>query len=192
MGRNNQLRIIGGRHRGRVLRFPDAPGLRPTSSRLRETLFNWLQIPVHEARCLDLFCGSGALGLEALSRGADWVQFVDRSPKVIRQVSTHVTALGEETRAGACRADALKWLQRPPSRPFQIVFLDPPFTADLMSEACRLLSEQGWLDSRQAWVYLEQDIHRQWPHLPMDWELFREAKAGQAGCRLYRRGIMDN
>ena len=104
---SNQIRIIGGRHRGRKLRFPDLPGLRPSGDRSRETLFNWLQPVIAGARCLDLFAGSGALGFEAVSRGAASVVMVDRARKVVQQLSENARLLGEK-RIEVIQADAVK------------------------------------------------------------------------------------
>ncbi len=186
MAQNNRLRIVGGRHRGRILRFPDVRGLRPTASRMRETLFNWLQRDISGSRCMDLFSGSGALGLEALSRGAEWVQFVDRSAAVVAQLQRHIQQLDEGAHARVNRSDSLKWLRQRPEKPFDIVFLDPPFADDLLQCSCDLLQQRGWLNTRRAWIYLEQDGKSPWPQLPREWMLHRQAQAGQAASRLYK------
>ncbi len=189
MGRGNTIRIIGGRFRGRRLRFPPAAGLRPTTDRLRETLFNWLQAPIGGARCLDLFAGSGALGLEALSRGAGFVTFVEAAPAVARRLQENLRLLGVEEAAEVRRADARRLLRRPPSRPYDLVFLDPPFALDLLPALCRELEAGGWL-APGAWIYLEQERRRPWFELPAGWRLHREAGAGQVACRLVRRATM--
>ena len=186
MTRSNSIRIIGGRHRGRRLQFPAVTGLRPTADRLRETLFNWLQAEIEGARCLDPFAGSGALGLEALSRGAGYVRFIDRAPAVIRKLRENLKLLGLEQNAGVIQGDARRLLRAAPERPFDIVFLDPPYALNLLQEICGLLEEKGWLADR-AWIYLEQESHRSWFDLPDGWSLHREATAGQAACRLVRR-----
>ncbi len=129
-GLSNQLRIIGGRWRGRRLRLCGAPELRPTPDRVRETVFNWLQAPLPGGRCLDLFAGSGALGLEALSRGAAEVVFVERNAAIARRLQDNL-ALLEAVSGRLERADALIWLRRKPE-PFDIVFLDPPFGRNLL------------------------------------------------------------
>ncbi len=190
MARSNSIRIIGGDFRGRRLRFPDVAGLRPTADRIRETLFNWLQGRIEGSRCLDLFTGSGALGLEALSRGADRVWFVDLSRQVNKQLHQNLQLLDAEAHAKIITADGLKMLRSPPDKRFHIVFLDPPFAKDCLAEACQLLEDNDWLE-KQSWIYLEQDSQRQWEPLPDNWQLYREAKAGQAACRLYRRGIIS-
>src|SRR5512134_933490 len=124
-GGGNQLRIIGGRWRSRRLRFPPLPGLRPTPDRVRETLFNWLTPVIAGARCLDLFAGSGALGIEALSRGAAAVTFVERHPQAVRGLRANLAQLRAEG-ARVEQADALLWLRQAP-QPFTVVFLNPPF-----------------------------------------------------------------
>ena len=182
----NQVRIIGGRHRGRRLGFSAGRGLRPTPDRVRETLFNWLQTEIHGARCLDLFAGSGALGLEALSRGASALLAVEQNRAAAQRLRENILLLNEQTVAEVLQRDALSLLARPPPVPFGIAFLDPPFAQELLAVACRLLEENHWL-APEAWVYLEQDAARPWPELPPNWSLHREGRAGQSAQRLLRR-----
>jgi len=186
MARGNSIRIIGGRHRGRRLRFPGVVGLRPTADRLRETLFNWLQFEVEGARCLDLFAGSGALGLEALSRGAGFVQFVDQASAVVRQLHENIEMLRLQERASVVRGDASRLLRACPKLPFDLVFLDPPYVLKTLPQLCGLLEENGWLADK-AWIYLEQESRRSWFELPAGWSVHRQATVGQAACRLVRR-----
>src|SRR5450432_2048001 len=122
----NSVRIIGGEWRGRRINFPDIPGLRPTPDRVRETLFNWLQQAVAGARCLDLFAGSGALGLEALSRGAKALAFVEQAVPAARALREQLMRLGATSRAQVFEMGAARFL-RSAGEPFDIVFLDPPF-----------------------------------------------------------------
>lgn len=182
----NQLRIIGGEHRGRRLHFPDAPGLRPTADRVRETLFNWLAGELNGCRALDLFAGSGALGIEALSRGAGEVLFVERAAPAVRQLKENLNLLRATDRARVIQADALRWLGNDAGR-FDLVFLDPPFARRLLPQACAALEQQDLLTAR-AWIYLEQDSSHAWPELPANWQLYRQGQAGQAAYRLMRRG----
>jgi 16S rRNA (guanine966-N2)-methyltransferase len=181
----NELRIIGGAWRGRRVKFPDIAAIRPTPDRVRETLFNWLQHDVAGRRCLDLFAGSGALGLEALSRGAAHVVFVDREHEVIEQLSDILAMLRAE---GAMleQRDALRFLEGEP-RPFEIVFLDPPFDSDLLPAVCRTLEERGWL-APGAFIYLEAPAHEGAPQLPATWNLLKSGRAGEVGYHLARRG----
>ncbi len=162
--------------RGRLLPIPDQPGLRPTPDRVRETLFNWLAPVLPGARCLDLFAGSGALGLEAASRGAGAVVLVERSDPVVRQLRSNVLTLGVE-HVQVVRADALDWLEGEPS-PFHIVFLDPPFADGQLAPACERLARPGWL-APGARIYLETAARTGLPPLPPGWELLRERTAGQ-------------
>ena len=184
----NRVRIIGGRHRGRRLHFSPGPGLRPTPDRVRETLFNWLQGEIHGARCLDLFAGSGVLGLEALSRGAAYLLAIESNRRAAQSLRDNVEHIGESAKADVRLADALRLLKAAPERPFDLVFVDPPFASTMLPEACRLLEQNGWLGP-EALVYLEQDAHRPWPPVPPDWTILREGTAGQSAHRLLRRSI---
>ncbi len=178
------LRIIGGRHRGRRLRFPAGVDIRPTPDRVRETLFNWLQPRIAAARALDLFAGSGALGLEALSRGAIHVTFVEKD----RAAATALRALIEEWREDAgtvVAGDALDWLARSaPGAPFDIVFLDPPYDSTLLAASAAALSRPGWL-ARGARVYLERRAREPLPALPTGWKELRAGRAGEVGYHLF-------
>ncbi len=177
----NQLRIIGGRWRSRRLRFASLEGLRPTPDRVRETLFNWLAPFITGARCLDLFAGSGALGIEALSRGAAEVVFVERHPQAVRQLRVNLNLLQAEG-ARVEQADALLWLRRPP-QPFDIVFLDPPFGERLLVPVATALELGGWL-TPDARIYLETLKALSKPDLPAAWMPIREQTAGRVSYRL--------
>ncbi|MCX7058673.1 MAG: 16S rRNA (guanine(966)-N(2))-methyltransferase RsmD [Proteobacteria bacterium] len=185
----NSVRIIAGRWRGRLLRFPTVLELRPTPDRVRETLFNWLQRPVVDARCLDLCAGSGALGFEALSRGAAEVVLVERDVAVARALRASAALLGSP-QALIVVADARGYLQGLP-RPFDVVFLDPPFASGLLPELCTLLEQRGWLAPR-AYVYLENAVSDAVVPLPDGWEAVRETRAGEVrGVLAQRRGTAD-
>jgi 16S rRNA (guanine966-N2)-methyltransferase len=177
------LRIIGGRHRGRRLRFPAGVEIRPTPDRVRETLFNWLQPRMDGARVLDLFAGSGALGLEALSRGAAQVSFVERD----RRAATAIAQLLEEWRETggvvAC-ADALGWLESAAGAPFDIVFLDPPYDAALLGAAAATIAERGLL-APEARVYVERRATDPLAALPEGWRELRAGRAGEVGYHLF-------
>ena len=178
------LRIIGGKWRGRKLRFPPSPEIRPTPDRVRETLFNWLAPRMVGARCLDLFAGSGALGLEALSRGADHVTFVERDSAAVRELRARLSEWGA-TGAQVEQGDALSFL-RGKGGPYDIVFLDPPFDSDSVSVAARLLEEGLWLASG-ALIYVECAARSGLPPLPPSWSATRAKQAGEVGYHLLTR-----
>lgn len=182
----NRVRVIAGRWRGQRLRFPDLPGLRPTPDRVRETLFDWLAPVCPGARCLDLFAGSGALGIEALSRDAAEVVLVERQPQAVRALRENLARLNAAN-ARVEMADALAWL-RQPATPFEIVLLDPPFGQGLLKPVCTLLEQHGWL-ADAAWIYLEAETElERWP-LPAHWTIHREKIAGAVAYRLARREV---
>ncbi len=183
-GQAGMLRIIGGQWRGRKLRFRAARGLRPTPDRVRETLFNWLAPYIADAHCLDLFAGSGALGLEALSRGAGAVHFVDTNTASLARINEHLAAL-HCTRASTLAADALRLLGGE-SRPYDIVFLDPPFEQGLLEPAAQALEAGGWL-APDALVYLEAGIREAAPALPGNWQPHREKTMGDVRFSLFVR-----
>ena len=180
---SGEVRIIGGDHRGRRLKFPDLPGLRPTGDRIRETLFNWLQPLIPGSACLDLFAGSGALGLEAASRGAGLVVLLERASEAVRQLRANVEMLGSAS-VRIEQGSALQWLERPAVNSFDLVFLDPPFDQDIVSDVCRLLVRYRWLKPG-AHIYLEMDAERPVPELPETWELLRRKRAGQVIYSLF-------
>lgn len=186
--KTNRIRIIAGHWRGRKLTVLDQVGLRPTTDRVRETLFNWLQANIAGSRCLDLFAGTGALGLEALSRGAAHVQFVEKNPQVAVAIATNldgfgIQAAGEDARASLTVSDAVDYLTAPPDKRFDVVFLDPPFAADLLPTAIELLCNNGFLQEH-ALIYIEQAGNQAAANPP--WSLHREGRAGQSSFRLYR------
>ncbi|GAB3284075.1 16S rRNA (guanine(966)-N(2))-methyltransferase RsmD [Parahaliea aestuarii] len=177
-----QLRIIGGHWRGRKLSFLPADGLRPTADRVRETLFNWLAPVIRDARCLDLFSGSGALGLEALSRGAAHCAFVDTNGANLRQISKHLDTLDAADR-GACHNRTAEEFLNGNREPWDIVFLDPPFERGLAAPALTLLAD-GHL-APEAMVYLECGRQEMLPAVPDSWDLHRDKTAGNVRYLLY-------
>ncbi|MDO7895803.1 16S rRNA (guanine(966)-N(2))-methyltransferase RsmD [Pseudomonas citrulli] len=181
----NQLRIIGGEWRSRRLSFPDAPGLRPTPDRVRETLFNWLAPYVAGARVLDPFAGSGALFLEALSRGAAMGQALDANNVAVSQLKEHLGTL-RCTVGQVQTADALRYLDSQPAVAFDLVFLDPPFHQNLLPTVCALLEARQWL-AEDAWVYTESETAPSTLGLPGNWRLHREQKSGQVYYALWQR-----
>ena len=181
------LRIIAGEWRSRRFSFPEAPGLRPTPDRVRETLFNWLAPHIEAARVLDPFAGSGALFLEALSRGAGNSLAIDAHGPALHSLHRHLSTLNC-SHAQAVHGDALRYLATQPTQPFDVVFLDPPFHQNLLQPACALLEERGWL-AEHAWVYCESETPPSTLGLPANWRLHREKKAGQAYYSLWERRI---
>jgi 16S rRNA (guanine966-N2)-methyltransferase len=181
-----RLRIVAGIWRSRLLDIADVEGLRPTSERIRETLFNWLTMRIIGARCLDLCAGTGALGLEALSRGASESVFVEKSPVAATALRQNVVAL-ETDKAMVLQADALQYLRSAQCGQFDIVFLDPPFAADMLEDLCRLLESEAVLTAG-ARVYLEQDRAGTEPNLPEGWEILKTKCAGNVRYSLLKPG----
>jgi 16S rRNA (guanine966-N2)-methyltransferase len=171
-----RLRIVAGKWRSRLLPVVDEAGLRPTPERVRETLFNWLAPNIEGRRCLDLFAGSGALGLEALSRGASSVIFVEKSPAAAKMLGDNIARL-DAGGASLRYDDALQFVQSAAAGPFDIVFLDPPFAEDLLEDLCRLLAGSGML-APGARVYLEQERRQARAELPAGWQIEKENSAG--------------
>ena len=178
------IRIIGGSWRGRKLSVLDAPGLRPTPDRIRETLFNWLQSVVIGARCLDLFAGTGILGFEALSRGAAFVTFCEKNRKVALQIKEQADVF-KTSDYELSMQDAYQWLSKTQNAPYDIIFCDPPFHQEWSSKLFPFLCENR-LVHENTWIYLETE-QKEALSLPPGWEIFREQKAGEVFCRLIRR-----
>jgi len=180
-----RLRIIGGRWRGQRIGFRPLPGLRPTPDRVRETLFNWLQPVIEGAHCLDLFAGSGALALEAASRGAASVTLVERDPGVAGHLRD-LCASFAAPRITVIETDACHFLNRRPG-PYDLVFLDPPFGSGLVERCLPLVTSGGVLNGR-AMVYLEYPARGGPPGLPPTWVWFRHRQAGEVGYGLAHAG----
>lgn len=180
---SNQLRIIGGDWRGRKLVFPDAEGLRPTGDRVRETLFNWLQSRVVGARCLDAFAGSGALGLEALSRGAKSAVFCEANKLVARNLQENAALLGAKN-AEIYPGDVMSYLASA-HEPFDLVFLDPPFHHDWLNRVLPLIDTRL---AENADIYLESESGFDQLHIPAGWSLKREKHTGNVTYGLFRTG----
>ena len=177
------VRIIGGRWRGTRLPVAELAGLRPSSDRVRETLFNWLAPMLPGARVLDLFAGSGALGLEALSRGAREAMLVERDARLAESLRQAVAKLRAEGEARVVAADALAFLRAPVHGRFDIVFVDPPFAANLWPEAFAALAP--WL-ADEAWLYVESPAAAG-IEPGAGFGLHREGRTREARYALYRR-----
>jgi 16S rRNA (guanine966-N2)-methyltransferase len=190
----NSVRIIGGGWRGRRVNFPDLPGLRPTPDRVRETLFNWLQHSIVNTRCLDLFAGSGALGLEALSRGAKAVVFVEQAQAAARALVAELDRLGGSAKARVVEMGASRFLRTPGAgtgnenpygAPFDVVFLDPPYHRDALAEFIPMIDAGNWVKPGGL-LYLENERSAGVPVLPEHWELLKSKSAGEVGYHLAR------
>lgn len=179
----NQLRIIGGQWRSRKLDFEPAPGLRPTSDRIRETLFNWLTPTIIGARCLDLFAGSGALGLEALSRGAAHCDFVDISAGATRQISNHLGKLNALEQGSCYSCQAGHYLNQAQAA-IDVVFIDPPFGEGLIQPVAVQLAASGLL-APAALIYIEAPAQEVLGDLPEEWLIHRQKISGGVSYKLY-------
>ncbi|WP_440223356.1 16S rRNA (guanine(966)-N(2))-methyltransferase RsmD [Dokdonella sp. MW10] len=184
---SGRLRIVAGRLRGSRLDVPSSPGLRPTGDRVRETLFNWLAPVVQGMRCLDLFAGTGALGIEALSRGAAHCTFIERDRALAQGLEGNLERL-DAGDARVVNADAATWL-RAAQGMFDLVFIDPPFEAKLWNVAADGLETSGCL-AVGAWLYVESPITEPLA-LPATWRIHREGQAGGVRHGLYRRAAPD-
>ena len=185
--RPGRLRIVAGKWRSRLLDIAEVPGLRPTSERVRETLFNWLAPCIEGARCLDLYAGTGALGFEALSRGATQVVFVEDSRRAARVIEKSAQTL-EATGAVIHCGDAMEYLRHARSGAFDIVFLDPPFADDRLGDLCRQIDEHGIL-APGGRIYLEQDRAKREVVLPERWQILKNKTAGNV--RYMLAGLAD-
>lgn len=182
----NKLRIIGGVWRSRQLRFAGVPGLRPTPDRVRETLFNWLQMDIVGKQCLDLYAGSGALGFEAASRGAKSVVQVESNAEACRNLHDNRQALSA-TQVRLVQMDAMRFLAGD-AQPFDIVFLDPPFGKNLVPLTCLWLEQKGWL-APAAKIYLETERGFDLAGIPDSWQCLKSKTAGDVAYHLFQRSI---
>ncbi|QTG89594.1 16S rRNA (guanine(966)-N(2))-methyltransferase RsmD [Vibrio furnissii] len=181
---SGQVRIISGLWRGRKLPVHDAEGLRPTTDRVKETLFNWLTQDIPHAKCLDLFAGSGGLGFEAASRQAEKVTMLEMNPQAFAQLKTNIAALKAST-IEAINTDTLAYLNQP-GQGYDVVFIDPPFRQGLLQQTVQLLEQNGWL-APNAMIYIESEKELPLTELPEHWQLYREKIAGQVCYRLFER-----
>jgi 16S rRNA (guanine966-N2)-methyltransferase len=181
------VRIIGGKWRARQIKVITHPGLRPTPDRVRETVFNWLMADIVNARCLDLFAGSGVLGFEALSRGAQSVTFLDKYISVVKALKDTATRLGANNQCNIVLSDALPWLRREQElvqeKPFDVIFLDPPFASPLLQKSMDLLA-QSHLVTASTLIYLEAPQLLTPDKLPPKWQLLKQKLAGEVAYHL--------
>ncbi|MGM0952774.1 MAG: 16S rRNA (guanine(966)-N(2))-methyltransferase RsmD [Pseudomonadota bacterium] len=184
-GSGGELRIIGGDWRSRKLRFPDAGGVRPSPARTRETLFNWLNYHLAGRECLDLFAGSGALGLEALSRGAADATLVDHTTALTRALQDNLRLLGSGKGDVVCQ-DVEQYLSHRHRPAFDIIFMDPPFRQGWLERLLPLIDTRQWLRPG-GWVYIEHESELTTLPTPADWHLHRQKTAGQVTYNLFRK-----
>ncbi len=186
---NGFIRIIGGKYRGRKLPVKDVEGLRPTTDRVKETLFNWLMNDVRDSKVLDCFAGSGGLGFEALSRFAQSVTFLEKDKVAFEQLQKNIQAIGTAD-ARALHTDTLLWLAKSAPEQFNLVLIDPPFRKGLAQPVCEHLEQQQWLaDDALIYIEIEQELTLS---VPRNWELLKEKTAGQVSYRLYaRQGVNE-
>ena len=179
---SGSIRLIAGKHRGRKLPVLMAEGLRPTTDRIKETVFNWLMPYIHDAKCLDCFAGAGSLGFEALSRGAAKIQLIELNKSAAKQLLLNKQLLKADN-IEINNVNVLDFLSTQERQPFDLVFIDPPFRQNLITQTCELLTD-GWL-SEQALIYVEMEREAN-QQLPSNWQLLKEKIAGQVAYRLYQ------
>ncbi|BED90370.1 ribosomal RNA small subunit methyltransferase D [Pseudoalteromonas sp. MM1] len=182
------IRVISGQFRGRKLPVKNVAGLRPTTDRIKETVFNWLMQDTRDATVLDCFAGSGGLGFEALSRFAKSTTFIELDLSAAKQIEQNISTLKLEN-AQVKHTNSLTFLeQKNVNEPFDLVFVDPPFRKNLAQSSCNLLENNQWL-SEDALIYVEVETELTEFSPPSNWLLIKEKKAGQVFCRLYQRQV---
>ncbi|KFA59449.1 16S rRNA (guanine(966)-N(2))-methyltransferase RsmD [Gilliamella sp. Choc4-2] len=185
---NGSIRIIGGKWRGRKLSVLDKQGLRPTTDRVKETLFNWLMPVIHDSDCLDCFSGSGSLGFEAASRGAKSVTLLEKDKQVANLLTKNKQLIASHA-IDIYHTDTLTWLNKPAQKQFDIIFIDPPFHQSLVEKTVSQLEGNNWLKP-SSYIYIETELtHNVTSYIPTNWHLHREKAAGQVQSYLF---IRDN
>ncbi|WP_022943255.1 16S rRNA (guanine(966)-N(2))-methyltransferase RsmD [Psychromonas hadalis] len=180
------IRLISGKWRGKKLPVKDIEGLRPTTDRTKETLFNWLMRDINDANCLDCFCGSGSLAFEALSRFAKNVTLLEKDKSVVKQLRENLTVLNINN-ANLIEADSIRYLSQVATEQYNIVFIDPPFHKNLVQPCCDALQNHGYL-ADNALIYIEREVDLSTLNLPESWQLLKEKSTGQVTYQLYRQG----
>ncbi|GLS92282.1 ribosomal RNA small subunit methyltransferase D [Psychromonas marina] len=180
------IRLISGKWRGKKLPVKDIEGLRPTTDRTKETLFNWLMHDINDASCLDCFSGSGSLAFEALSRFAQKVTLLEMDKTVVKQLRENITALNADN-ASIIEGDSLRYLSQVATEQFNIVFIDPPFNKGLVQPCCDALQANSYL-APDALIYIECEVELKDLNLPTSWQLLKQKSTGQVTYQLYRQG----
>ena len=182
----NFVRIISGKYKSRKITFPDRPEIRPTGNRIRESLFNWIQADIFDSRCLDLFSGSGALGIEALSRGAEMTTFIESDFETANCLEETLQTLNAGNGV-VVKADAINWLESQKNiEPFGFVFLDPPFKKNLLLDCISLL-ESNRIIANNGNIYIETEMSVDQRKLPLTWRLKQKKQAGRVSYCLYQK-----
>ena len=180
-----KVRIIGGKWRSRILHFPGVNALRPTPDAVRETLFNWLAPYIQGRRCLDLYAGSGALGFEAVSRGAATAVLVEKNPRVVKALRQNQRALDSDRQISVTLCAAMQYLSTAEAR-FDLVFLDPPFATDELEKACYQLQKRGLIGA-DGLIYLEHASDRKLAMIPDSWQVLKSAQRGGVCYTIYQK-----
>lgn len=184
--KESSIRVISGKFRSRKIVFPSDLSIRPTGARIRESLFNWLQADIVGANCLDLFAGSGALGIESLSRGAKGVTFVEADPKAALALTGNLEDLGGPN-AVVHPINAISWLgEYKSTEQFDIVYLDPSFEQNILSK-CYILLEEANILKDSCIIYIESGKAVEKTNVPANWLLQRSEKVGAVYFYLYHR-----
>lgn len=179
------IRIIAGKYRGRKLPVLMAEGLRPTTDRVKETVFNWLMPYIQDSICLDCFAGSGGLGFEALSRGAAQVSFVELNKAATKQLQENQHLL-KAVNMSVIQSNALEFIKKNTQK-YDVVFLDPPFRKGFIEQTAKLLNENSLAED--ALIYVEMESEQNHQQLPESWQILKENVAGQVVYRLYKKGL---
>ncbi|NQZ81201.1 MAG: 16S rRNA (guanine(966)-N(2))-methyltransferase RsmD [Colwellia sp.] len=179
------IRIIAGKYRGRKLPVLMAEGLRPTTDRVKETVFNWLMPYIQDSICLDCFAGSGGLGFEALSRGAAQVSFVELNKAATKQLQENQHLL-KAVNMSVIQSNALEFIKKNTQK-YDVVFLDPPFRKGFIEQTAKLLNENSLAED--ALIYVEMESEQNHQQLPESWQILKEKVAGQVVYRLYKKGL---
>lgn len=180
------IRLISGKWRGKKLPVRDIEGLRPTTDRTKETLFNWLMHDINDARCLDCFSGSGSLAFEALSRFAQKVTILERDKTVVKQLRENITVLNASN-AQVIEGDSLSYLSQIATEQYNIVFIDPPFNKGLVQPCCDALHLNGYL-ADDALIYIECEVELKSLNIPNTWQLLKQKSTSQVTYQLYSQG----
>jgi 16S rRNA (guanine966-N2)-methyltransferase len=180
----SQVRIIGGKWRRRLLPVLDEEGFRPTPDRVRETLFNWLDPIIQDTRCCDLFAGTGVLGLEALSRGAKEVLFIEKNPKALAQLKQSIAKLSAAP-AEVLQTNALEWLNKTAPKSFDVIFCDPPYALQIWDQCLQLVEQFNWL-ADEGLIYLEHPRNENPPNFA-HWEIVKQSFAGNVVYYLLKK-----